>query len=83
MSNEEPFDVVNFIIAAENGELGPLETLEGFGHLVKTGLVNGLQGSWQRAVREAIMNDLITEDGDLTDTARATFGDLGFDGEEL
>jgi hypothetical protein len=69
-------DIVSKIIAIEEGELGPLATLETFGELIKSGAISGLQGSWQRAVSEAVANGLITPEGDLTEDARATFGDV-------
>lgn len=70
------FDVVGFIIDAESGNLSAMETLEGFGVLLRTGLISGLQGSWQRAVRDAVEGGLLTPDGNLTDHAIAALGDL-------
>lgn len=79
MSNsatEPTFDVVGFIIDAESGNLSAMETLEGLGHLIRTGLISGLQGAWQRAAADAVEGDLLTPDGNLTDHALAALGDL-------
>lgn len=44
-------DVVAKIIQFENGEMSNSEILEFFSELVRTGLINSLQGSYGRAAR--------------------------------
>lgn len=69
-------NIVSRIIDIEDGVAGPLETIETFGELVRTGAAHGLQGSWQRAIVEAMKGGLLTPDGDVTEEAYATFGDI-------
>lgn len=69
------FDVVGFVIAAESGDLSPMEYLEGLGHLVRSGMIWNLQGSWQRAAISAIDGGLVDSDtGNLTDYAIEVLG---------
>lgn len=44
-------DVVSKIIQFESGEMNNSDTLEFFSELVRTGLINSLQGSYGRAAR--------------------------------
>jgi hypothetical protein len=74
-------DLVGAIMAVESGDASPLETLETFGLLIQTGAVHSLQGSWQRAVHSAIADDLITADGNLTQFALDSLGDI--EGEDF
>lgn len=73
-----PFDVVGFIIAAETGDLSPLEYLEGIGHLIRTGTVWGLQGSWQRAAQSCVQAGFLDRTtGNLTDEGVEYLESLG------
>lgn len=42
------FDVVGFIMDYESGEAGETETIEGFQHLIDSGMAWTLQGSYGR-----------------------------------
>jgi hypothetical protein len=76
-AREPRADILGAIMAVESGDASPLETLETFGLLIRTGIINSLQGSWQRAVADAVEGDLIDPTtGNLTDTAIAALGDL-------
>lgn len=61
--------IVDDIIAYETGEASPLQTLELFATLVRTGQAWQLQGSYGRTAASMIESGLITPDGDLTDLA--------------
>lgn len=76
VAQAERFDIVVAIMAVEDGTASPLETLETLGHLIRTGTIASLQGSWQRMAADAIAGDLLTPDGNLTDHAIAALGDL-------
>jgi hypothetical protein len=54
------FNVLDHIIAWENGELDSEETIELFQHLVNSGLAWTLQGSYGRMAQSLI------ESGDIT-----------------
>lgn len=58
-------DLVNRIIAFEDGELEFSDTIKLFADLVKTGTINSLQGSYQRAARQFILDGFITPAGDV------------------
>lgn len=73
-------DIVDAIIAVEDGTASPLETLETYGLLWKTETVWGLQGSWQRAVLQALDEGLIDETGNVTDHAIDLLGALPEEG---
>ena len=45
---KKPFDVVGFIIQFENGDVDEDEVIEGFQHLIDSGIVWQLQGSYGR-----------------------------------
>ena len=49
-------EVVTKVIAFENGELNAEEILLLFRYLVETGLINQLQGTYQRVARLLIAN---------------------------
>lgn len=78
----EQIDLVDRLIACESGDVGPLYMLETLAELVRTGLISGLQGSWQRSAASAIEGGLITPEGEVTDFARESLGDL-YDEEEF
>jgi len=62
-------DLPGDLIRYENGELSALQTLELFGHLIRTGLAWSLQGSYGRAAQTLLDNGMLTSDGNLTDAA--------------
>ena len=67
MSTIEGFDTVGFIMAYEGGTLESEEELvAGFQHLIDTGTVWGLQGSYGR------MAALLIEQGTCTDPRKRT-----------
>lgn len=48
------FDVVDFIISYESGELEEDAIVEGFQYLINTRTINNLQGSYQRMAKQLI-----------------------------
>lgn len=50
------FDTVGFIIDFENGDIDEDAIVEGFQHLIDTGIVWGLQGSYGRLATALIEN---------------------------
>lgn len=58
-------ELLNFIIAAEEGDVTPEEYLEGMAELIATGLVWELQGSWQRAAATLIEQGIIDCSGNI------------------
>jgi hypothetical protein len=54
------FDTVGFIIALESGQLTDDQAIEGFQHLVDTGLVWQLQGWYGRTAQHLIDQGLVT-----------------------
>lgn len=63
-------DIVDEIIAYENGELDVQGVLSLFSYLISTGQAWSLQGSYGRAAQALIDNVLLTEEGELTDNAQ-------------
>lgn len=57
---DEPFDSVGFIIDLEAGILGGDEIIEGFQHLIDSGLAWSLQGSYGRTAQALIEQGLCT-----------------------
>jgi hypothetical protein len=51
---EKPFDEVNFIMAYEGGELDEAATVDGFQHLIDSGIVWDLQGHYGRTAAALI-----------------------------
>lgn len=68
-------DLVDHIIAYEQGELSDLETLHLFAALIADGSVWSLQGSYGRAAKSLIESGLITQSGDITEYGHAAVGD--------
>lgn len=62
-------DLLNFVIACEEGDVSPSEYLEGMAHLIATGLVWELQGSWQRAAAGLIEQGIIDCTGNVLQEA--------------
>ena len=58
-----PFDSVGFVMAYEGGELDDTETINGFQHLLDTGLVWQLQGHYGRTAQRLIDAGLIVRKG--------------------
>lgn len=48
------FDVVDFIMAYEGGDIDEDQIIEGFQHLISTGMIRNLQGSYQRTAQALI-----------------------------
>ena len=53
-------NIVKFILAFENGEANNDEVIEGFQHLIDTGTVWSLQGSYGRTAQNLIERGLCT-----------------------
>ena len=68
----ETYDVVGAIMDYEDGTQSARATLEMFSHLIKTGTIAGLQGSYQRTAQEMFDYGFLTPEGDLTEFATAT-----------
>lgn len=64
-----PYDEVGAIMAYEQGDLSTRKTLELFAHLIQTGLVWSLQGSYGRAAKSLIEQGYITKEGTPTQKA--------------
>tara|TARA_R100000231_G_scaffold84459_1_gene64259 strand:- start:252 stop:485 length:234 start_codon:yes stop_codon:yes gene_type:complete len=60
-------DIIDEIIAYENGELDDVKTLEFFSKLVKTGRAWTLQGHYGRTAMALIEDGLLTKAGKITD----------------
>ena len=56
---------VGYIMEYEQGSLSGLKTLEMFSHLIKTGLINGLQGSYGRTARALVEDNWLKKDGSI------------------
>lgn len=56
----KPFNLVGFIMAFEDGELDEEATIEGFQHLINTGLCWQLQGFYGRTAHALIEAGLCT-----------------------
>ena len=65
----ETYDVVGAIMDFENGEQSARGTVEMFSHLIKTGTISGLQGTYQRAASDMVEGGWLTPEGDVTDFA--------------
>ena len=71
------FDVVGEIIRFESGEATALETLELFGHLLRSGSIAGLQGSYHRTLAALLDEGLLDpETGNITDLAVERLAEL-------
>ena len=72
MADAETYDVVGAIMEFEDGTQSARDTLELFSHLIKTGTIAGLQGSYHRTAAEMVDHGWLTPDGDLTEFAEST-----------
>lgn len=57
---KQPFDLTDYIIRYESGELDETETLALFQHLVNSGMAWTLQGSYGRTAKALIERGMIT-----------------------
>lgn len=73
----ENYDAVGAIMDFEQGEQSALETLELFSHLIKTGAINHLQGSYGRTAADMISRGFLSPDGEITDYAKEMLLILG------
>lgn len=63
MTVDEKFDVVSAIIEYEDGTMNDIHIIaELFQHLVDTGMINNLQGSYQRTAQLLLEHGVITND---------------------
>ena len=56
---ETGMNVMQGIMDYENGDMDNVEVLEFFQHLVNTGIINHLQGSYQRVATELLSQGMI------------------------
>ena len=56
---ETGMSVLQGIMDYENGEMDNVEVLDFFQHLVNTGIINHLQGSYQRMASELLSQGMI------------------------
>ncbi|MFH8414383.1 DUF7417 domain-containing protein [Streptomyces collinus] len=64
------------MVSYESGELGPRETVDLFGLLVKSGMAYTLQGSYGRMANELIHKGYLTQDGQVTEFAELMLEEL-------
>jgi hypothetical protein len=69
-SDAKAFDLVDSIMAFEDGTQEAEKTLDLFAYLVSTGKAWSLQGSYGRFAMALITEGLLTEAGEITDLAR-------------
>lgn len=58
-------DLVDDIIRYEDGSMDETEAVDFFSHLVKSGLINSLQGSYQRGAAALISAGYLSPEGDV------------------
>jgi len=58
-------NLIDYIMRFEDGDLDKTETLNLFSHLIKTGMVNQLQGSYGRTAQTLINKGLIDRNGNI------------------
>jgi hypothetical protein len=58
-------NLVSLLTDFEMGELDSHETLELFGGLISTGLINELQGYYQRTARDLVETGFLSNEGDV------------------
>lgn len=59
-------DLITTIVAFESGELNDADTIVLFSNLIKTGLVNQLQGSYGRGARNLVLQGYLNNRGEIT-----------------
>ena len=57
--------MVDKFIAFESGEMSDVETIKFFSELIKTGIINSLQGSYQRLARQLVFFGHLSENGHI------------------
>jgi hypothetical protein len=70
MAQPKQFDLVDYIIDFEQGDLSLEKTLELFSYLVKTGQAWTLQGFYGRTAQSLIDKGIIAKDGAILKTAQ-------------
>mgnify|MGYP000903433249 CR=1 FL=1 len=63
-------DIVDKIIAYEDGDMNGWEVLDLYADLIKTGMILGLQGTYQREARYLIEEGIIDQHGNIIDTSK-------------
>lgn len=58
-------DVVDQIMKYEEGEMNGQEVIDFFAHLIKSGMIKNLQGSYHRAAANLIEQNLLEKDGKI------------------
>ena len=58
-------DLVSLLTDFEMGELDSHETLQLFGGLISTGIINSLQGYYQRTARDLVDAGYLSNEGDV------------------
>lgn len=71
--SEKPFDVVRFVMRFEAEAVDPNEVIDGFAHLVATGLAWQLQGSYGRYAEALINAGWIDGEGNVLDYPEPEF----------
>ena len=61
-------NLIDKIIAYENGGLQGFDVLELYADLIKTGTILHLQGSYQRQARSFIEDGIINQSGEIINT---------------
>lgn len=61
---EKEFDVVDFIISFEGGNIKDSDIVEGFQHLINSGIVWDLQGSYGRMADRLIEQEICKKEGE-------------------
>ncbi len=56
---EKGYSIVGPMIDFENGDLDQQETIELFTHLIRTGIIFHLQGSYQRLAQDLVSAGLV------------------------
>jgi hypothetical protein len=64
-TTENKFDPVSFVMAYEGGELDDDETVDGFQHLLDSGLVWQLQGHYGRTAAALLQAGMIHDKREL------------------
>ena len=62
----ENIDTLDLIIRFEQGETTNVETLDLFSELIKSGQINGLQGSYRRQANRLIDGGFLEPSGEIT-----------------
>jgi hypothetical protein len=74
LSSDDDFDPVSFVMAYENGELDQDDIVAGFQKMLDSGLINSLQGSYQRTAQQLLDAGLIHENDSSVEIKSAFSG---------